>query len=119
MSSSKRSTHELKRLVEEAVRMESDHESRGLRFFVASVEVTGHPPQLLEVSATLHFLPGASSFCCGEPGCHLTFLSGDGLGAIEERVRRKMGLRQSVSISFGKGVGVFYHEGVVFRTGTV
>jgi hypothetical protein len=109
----------MKRLVEEAVRLESDHEDRGLRFLVDAVESSGQPPERLELSATLHFLPEGSPFCCGEPGCHLSFPAADRMGAIEERVSRAMGLRHSVSISFGQRVGVLYHDGVAFRTGTV
>src|SRR5215203_6142935 len=91
---SKRSDHELKRLVEEAIGEVCGLRSRGLWLSVERVESSGRPPERLKVWATLHFLPAGSPFCCGQPGCQL------GLAARGERigewVRQAMHLRQAV-----------------------
>jgi hypothetical protein len=112
----KRSQHELKRLVEQAVCEVCGLPRPGLWFCVDDVESRAHPPERLRVWATLHFLPEGSPFCCGEPGCHLGF-SGESLREVGDRIRRAMGLRQAVAVNFGQRVGVHYHPGVAFHYG--
>jgi hypothetical protein len=112
----KRSQHELKRLVEQAVSDVCGLPRPGLWFCVDVVEPHGRPPERLKVWATLHFLPEGSPFCCGESGCHLG-LRGEILREVGEHIRRTMGLRQEVSVDFGHRIGVHYHPGVVFHHG--
>jgi hypothetical protein len=111
-SSAKRSQHELKRLVEQAVTEECGLRRRGLWLCVERVEVVGHPPEKLNVWATLHFLPAGSPFCCGEPECHLGLNErGERIG---ERLRKAMLLRHPVTVDLGDRIGVNYHAGVTF-----
>lgn len=107
----KRSQHELKRLVEEAVAVECDLPRLGLWFCVDAVEAQGRPPARFRVWATLHFVPVGSPFCCGEPGCHLG-LFGELLERVGDRIRRSMGLTQPVAVEFTGGIGTCYHSGV-------
>lgn len=109
----KRSEHELKRLVEEAVAEACRLPRPGLWFCVDRVESVGQPPEQLKVWATLHFLREGAPFCCGEPGCHLG-LSVDRLDAVGEHIRRAMHLQQDVTVDFGDRINVDYHEGVTF-----
>lgn len=109
----KRSHHELKRLIEEAVSEQCDLRARGLWLCVDDLEVVGHPPSQIRVWATLHFLPTGSPFCCGEPGCHLGLP--ERLPAINDHLRRSMGMTQPVTVDFGEDVAVCYHEGVAFK----
>jgi hypothetical protein len=110
---SKRSAAELVRLVGAAMADECGLPRPGLWLCVEHVEAEGQPPSLLRVWATLHFLPIGSPFCCGEPGCHLSLWT-DRLAAIGDRVRREMGLRQSVAVEFPDSIAVRYHAGVRF-----
>lgn len=114
MMLNKRSQHEQKRLVEQAVADVCGLPRPGLWFCVDVVEASGWPPEQLTVWATLHFLPEGSPFCCGEPGCHLG-LCGERLLRVSEHVRRAMHLRQELSVDFGNRIGVNYHMGVVFH----
>jgi hypothetical protein len=111
----KRSEAELRRLVADAVAEACGLPLPGLWLSVDAVQASGHPPDLLRVWSTLHFLPAGSPFCCGEPGCHLG-LFGDRLAAVGDHVCRAMGLRQPVAVEFGDRIGVRYHPGVEFRT---
>ncbi len=110
---SKRSAHELKRLVEAAVEAACDLKGRGLWFCVEEVLASGQPTERLTVWATLHFMPTDHPFCCGEPECHL------GLRKrrqdINDHVRRAMKLRQVVSVEFGN-VSANYHDGIRFTS---
>ena len=110
MDESKRSTHELKRLIEEATEEEWRLASRGLWLCVEEVEASGQPRQRIKVWATLHFLPSGSPFCCGEIGCHLPWFLQE---RISEHVRQAMGLSQHVNVEFSDNrMAVKYHEGV-------
>ncbi|MGA2500111.1 MAG: ankyrin repeat domain-containing protein [Tepidisphaeraceae bacterium] len=111
-SSSKRSRHHLKHLVEEIVATECRLAERGLAFIIDEIEVIGAPPERLRVWATLHFLPLGSPFCCREPGCHL-FLYVDRLERVNDALRRRLGLRQDVSIEF-VDFGAVVCDGVEF-----
>ena len=112
----KHSMHELKRLVEAAVAEACDLPRRGLWFCVDAVDTVGRPPHRLAVSATLHFLPEGSPFCCGEPGCYLG-LYGKRLEQVGDSMRRRLGLRQAVTVEFPDGIRVEYHTGVTFDYG--
>ncbi|MFI5380611.1 MAG: hypothetical protein ACHRHE_15040 [Tepidisphaerales bacterium] len=111
-SSSKRSRHHLKHLIEEIVATECRLAERGLAFIIDEIEVVGAPPQRLKVWATLHFLPLGSPFCCREPGCHL-FLYVDRLERVNGALRRRLGLRQYVTIEF-VDFGTVVCDGVEF-----
>jgi hypothetical protein len=113
----RRSRHELRRLVEEAVAEVCGLPRPGLWFCVDEIEPSGWPPERLRVWATLHFLPAGSPFCCGEPGCHLG-LFGERETQVGDHVRRAMGLEQPVRVEFADRIGVRYHPGVGFRTDT-
>ena len=115
--SKKRSQHELKRLVEQAVAAVCSLPRPGLWLCADTVTTQGRPPARLQVWATLHFLPEGSPFCCGEPGCHLG-LFGERLAQIAEHVRRAMHLRQPLQVEFVGGVSVIYHAGVQFQLGS-
>ena len=110
---SKRSKHELKRLVEQAVETVCAPRE-GLWFCAHEVEPCGNPPDRLKVWATLHFLPVGSPFCCGEPGCHLG-LFGERLTQVADQIRRAMNLTQCLEVGFGDRLGVRYHDGVAFE----
>jgi hypothetical protein len=112
----KRSQHELKRLVEQAVSEVCGLPRRGLWLCVDTVTPRGRPPKTIKVWATLHFLPEGSPFCCGEPGCHLG-LMGDKLREICEHMRKAMGLQHEVLVDFGDRIAVNYHSGVGFSYG--
>lgn len=111
-STKKRSEHELKRLIEEAVDEGCGLHSHGLWLCVEKVELSGHPPASLKVWATLHFLPSGSPFCCGEPECHLGLRKRGEF--VADHVRRAMHLEHPISVDFGNRIGVHYHEGVLF-----
>jgi hypothetical protein len=98
-SASKRSRHRLKRFIEEIVSDECRLLGRGLLFMVDELAVSGSPPQRIKVWGTLHFLPLGSPFCCCEPMCHL-WLFGDRAERVNDAMRRRLGLRQEVSIEF-------------------
>lgn len=114
--SAKRSQHELKRLVEEAIAAMCDLPRPGLWLCVDAVEASGQPPERLRVWATLHFLPGGSPFCCGEPGCHLG-LWGGRLVQVADHIRRAMHLRQPLKVELSGQVRVNYHAAVKFNVG--
>ncbi|HVW02020.1 MAG TPA: hypothetical protein VHB77_16825 [Planctomycetaceae bacterium] len=114
---SKRSQHELKRLIEQAAATVWRLPRPGLWFCVDEVEAHGHPPDSLEVWATLHFLPAGSPFCCGEPMCHLG-LGEEICSQIGDEVRRMMGLRHQIGLTFA-GLAANYHPGVEFHYGQV
>ncbi|MDP9174379.1 MAG: ankyrin repeat domain-containing protein [Planctomycetota bacterium] len=78
--------------------------ARGLSFFVDQLELFGSPPARLKVWATLHFLPLGSPFCCVEPLCHMP-LYGEHLERVNDAVRRGMGIRQAVSVTFSVNSG--------------
>jgi hypothetical protein len=110
----KRSKHELKRIVEDAVSMVCGLPQPGLSFVVDEVEACGRPPRLLRVWYTLHFCEQGSPFCCDGAFCHLS-LSGLRLVEIGNCIRRSMNLRQQVEVTFvGRSVNV--HAGVTFFT---
>ncbi len=132
-AASKRSEHELKRLIEEAVTEECRLAGRGLWFCVDKLEVHGHPPEKIVVWATLHFLPEGSPFCCGEPDCALGILGKpfclrEEQERVSEHVRQAMGLTQPLVLDFGwpiaanssgepkrHHIAVNYHDGVEFK----
>ena len=111
--SKKRSDHELKRLVEQAVVEMCDLQDSRFAFHVQSLEVRGRPPSAIKVWAVLHFMPAGSPFCCGEPECHLG-LHGAAGREVSAHVQRAMGLEQDVIVDFGGRIGVEYHDGVQF-----
>jgi hypothetical protein len=111
----KRSTSELKRLVEQAIVDECNLPRKGLYLCVDEVEAIGRPPERIRVWAILHFLAEGSPFCCGEPGCHLG-LFGERLERVGSRVRHAMKLRQNITLEFVGGISTQYHEGVQFVT---
>ena len=123
---SKRSEHELRRLIEEAVSFECSLAERGLWFCVDALEVRGHPPEHILGWATVHFLPAGSPFCCGEVECALRSIPPwEWEQRIGERLRAAMGLRQNVRVDFGYNfpgghghceprIRVNYHDGVEF-----
>ena len=115
-SRTKRSRHELKRLVENAVADECRLLERGLWFCVDEVEASGWPPERIKVWATLHFLAAGSPFCCGEPSCQLGTFLDERMQRISAHVRRAMGLEQQLTVDLGDRIGVNRHEGVVFGT---
>jgi hypothetical protein len=114
--SEKRSEHELKALIERAVRDVCGLPRPGLWFCADAVETRGRPPEHLSVRATLHFLPEGAPFCCGEPQCHLG-LFGERLDDVADHIRRAMHLKQDLTVEFGDGIGVSYHDGVTFHYG--
>jgi hypothetical protein len=111
-SSSKRSRHHLKELVESAVADEYDLRRRGLFFVVDEIKVSGDPPNHLQVWATLHFLPLGSPFCCCETSCHVP-LYAHFLERLNDIVRRRMKLQQSITLEF-VAIGQTIHDGVEF-----
>jgi hypothetical protein len=111
-SSLKRSRHHLKHLVEAVVAEEFKLSSRGLAFLVDELEAAGRPPKRLKVWATLHFLPLGSPFCCSEPHCHVPLFA-ERLDRVNDALRRRMGLRQEVSIEF-VAIGCAPHADVDF-----
>jgi hypothetical protein len=111
-SSLKRSRHHLKHLVEKVVAEEFKLSLRGLAFLVDEVEAAGRPPKRLKVWATLHFLPLGSPFCCSEPHCHVPLFA-ERLDRVNDALRRRMGLRQEVSIEV-VAIGCASHENVEF-----
>jgi hypothetical protein len=95
----KRSKHELKRLVEQAVTDLCALSQRGMWLCVDELEVRGHPPKSVRLWATLHFMPSGSPFCCSEPGCHLWLLD-DRLESLNNAVRRSLCLEHDVKVEF-------------------
>ncbi len=115
MTPSKRSKHELKRIIEDVVREECEIDGLRVQFCVDEVETVGRPLTCLKVWATLHFIPSKTPFCCGEPNCHLGIFT-ERRARIEDDVRRRLSLRQALKIDFGvEHIGARYHEGVLFR----
>jgi hypothetical protein len=111
---SKRSEHELKRLIEEAIAHECGLPRPGLWFCIDHIDMHGKPPEQIGIAATLHFLPAGAPFCCGEPGCHLG-LFGPRLSAVGEHVRLAMGLTHQITIELQSEIRVVYHPGVTFN----
>jgi len=89
-SVTKRSKHELKRIVEAAVSEACRLPRRGLWLCVDEIKTSGNPIDRMRVWATLHFLPEGSPFCCGESGCHLGIFSMERLQEIGENVSHVM-----------------------------
>lgn len=113
----KRSKHELKRIIEEAVSTVCGLPQPGLLFAVDEVEAQGRPPAVLRVWYTLHFFVQGSPFCCQEPGCHL-WLFAERRTEIGNCVRLSMGLRQPVKVTF-VGASVNIHAGAtILEQGT-
>jgi ankyrin repeat protein len=111
-SSLKRSHHHLKQLVEASVAEEFKLAERGLSFLVDEIDVAGTPPERLRVWATLHFLPLGSPFCCCEPSCHVPPYA-EYMDRIADSLRRRMGLRQQVSLET-VNIGNLVHPGAEF-----
>lgn len=98
-SATKRSKHHLKFLIESLIAEEFKLRQRGIAFIVDELEVTGHPPERIKVWATVHFLALGSPFCCCEPECHVPLFA-EGVNRISDAIRRRMQLRQAVSLRF-------------------
>jgi len=111
----KRSKHELKRIVEDAVNKVCRLPERGIWFTIDELETDlASPPSRIKTWSTLHFTAKGSPFCCGEPTCHI------GAGAvlmkpIFDKIRRSLNLTQEVTIKFVSTSIV--HEGVEFHYG--
>ena len=110
-ATSKRSTAELTRLVEDAVAAETSL-GPGLRLVLDPVDADGRPPARLRVRGTLHFTRAGSPYCCRQPGCHLALTVG-AIDRIGDHVRRRMNLRQEVVVDFTDGLRAEFHEGAV------
>ena len=111
---SKRSKHELKRIVEEAVITASKGPLAGLWFVVDEIEAYGRPPNLLRVWYTLHFFDKGSPYCCGEPGCQLGIGWSDARTQVALFVGRSMNLRHPVDVEF-VGAATVYHPGATWE----
>ena len=109
----KRSKHELKRLLEDAIATVCRLPRPGLWFVIDEVDITGAPPKQLRFWGTLHFFDRGSPFCCGEPGCHLALHSKRLRDAIGDHMRRSMNLRHCVEIE-GVDIAAYHHDGVTF-----
>jgi hypothetical protein len=108
----KRSKHELKRLLEDAIATICKLPQPGLWFVIDEVDVTGRPPKQLRLWGTLHFFDRGSPFCCGEPECHLGLFR-KRLLEVGDPVRRSMKLRHPVEIEV-VNLAICYHDGVTF-----
>jgi hypothetical protein len=102
----------LKALIEGIVTEECRLPPRGLFFLVQELEVKGNPPEQIEVTGMLHFLPLGSPFCCMDADCHLCLFA-DRLETVSELVRNRLHLRQAVQLQFTH-IGVSAHDGVEF-----
>jgi hypothetical protein len=109
----KRSEHELKRLVEQGVVEVCGLDRSGLTFHVLAVEVGGHPPSAIKAWAVLHFTSAGSPYCCVEPSCHLG-LFGAVASEVSDHVRRAMGLEQDLVVDLHNYIRSEYHDGVQF-----
>lgn len=112
----KRSRHEFKRLVENAVNDVCRLPRPGLFFCVSEFFTKGFPIEEIHVLAALHFTSEGSPFCCGEPLCFLS--CGDSwLEDIGNHVRRAMNLQHSLTVELE--IKPIYHGDVEFHYGVL
>ncbi len=110
----KQSHAELTRLLEAGIREVGDLEPNRFFIIVRNVVSTGAPPSLLRASVLLRFLPGGEPFCCGEPMCHSSVFRDDGIDELGDYMRRKMNLRQAVSVELH--VDAAYDDSISFSS---
>jgi len=110
----KQSKAELTRLLEAGIREVGDLDPRRFFIIVRNVVATGSPPSSLRASVLLRFLPGGEPYCCGEPGCYSTVFRVDGATDLGEHMRRKMNLRQTVSVDLH--VEPEYYDNISFSS---
>lgn len=109
---SKQSQAELIRLLESGIREVGDLDSQQFFIIVSNVLVTGAPPENISASVSVRFLPDGAPYCCGEPGCYSRVFRENGLAELGDFMRRKMNLRQPVSVELN--VHPIYFEGITF-----
>ena len=112
---SKRSEHELKRLVEQAIAEECNLPRPGLWFCADRVVATGQPIEHVKVWGLLHFTKEGSPFGCGEPCCALGTFLPDFPERLSKRLQHAMNIRHRIDVEFVDGINPIYHEGVRFR----
>lgn len=105
--STKHSSTELKRLLENAIETIGQLSSRGLWMTITEVESSGSPPHLIRAWGAIHFLREGSPFCCFEPECHVDLFS----FKIQEEVARQMGVTQPLTVEFVR-IKSQIHDGV-------
>ncbi len=88
MNTNKHSRHELKRLVEQAVREIGRFDERGVWLCVDELESSGRPIGCIRIWATLHFLSAGSPFDSDDVDLWLWPLREE----IADRLRRQLGL---------------------------
>jgi len=108
----KQSKAALIQLLENGIRDVGDICSDRFYIIVRDVVVSGAPPKALVASVFVRFLPSGAPFCCGEPSCYSRVFRDDGADELGEYVRRKMDLRQTVTVQLD--VSVEYFEGIEF-----
>lgn len=113
---SKRSKHELKRIVEDAVNLQCSLPRPGLWFAIDELQTDRtKPPSRIQAWGTLHFTSDGSPFCCGEPDCHMGPMVDERDRLIADGIRRSLGLVGELTIDLR--IGTTYHDGVDFQCG--
>lgn len=112
--STKQSQAELIRLLEVGIREVGNLDPSRFFIIVRNVTAAGSPPHSLRASVLLRFLPSGEPYCCGEPGCYSSVFCDDGTGQLGEHIRRKMNLRQAVSVDLH--VDAEYYDNISFSS---
>ena len=108
----KRSKHELKRLVETAIREVGRLADRGVWFCVDELEASGQPIERIRVWATLNFLQSGSPFDSDDPDLWVWPLRDQ----TAEWLSREIGLEQTIQLEWA-GINGVVHAGVEFSGG--
>ena len=108
----KQSQAEMIRILESGIREVGDLDQRRFFIIVSNVVVKGSPPDSISASVSVRFLPDGAPYCCGEPSCYSRVFRENGLADLGEFMRRKMNLRQPVSVELN--VHPIYFDGITF-----
>lgn len=108
----KQSQATLIRLLESGLREVGDLDKGRFFIIVQNVVASGSPPDSLVASVSVRFLPGGAPYCCGEPSCYSRVFRDDGIADLGDFMRRKMNLRQTVSVELK--VHAEYYDGISF-----
>ena len=100
------------RVVEEAIRDTANLPPGKFYVLVRGVRAVGSPPSHLAADVLIRFLPDGAPFCCGEPGCYSRVFQEGGTEELAESVRRRLKLRQPLTIRLN--CDVQYFEGIEF-----
>jgi hypothetical protein len=107
MMATKQSKAALIPLVENGIRDVGDLPPNKFYVLVRDIDVSGSPPNKIVASVLVRFLPSGVPFCCDEPGCYSRVFCDSGADELGDYLRRKMNLRQTVTVELRCAVEYF------------